>query len=157
MKNTLESKVVRTILWVLGGLIVLFLVFGLGLSLGYRRAGFEAGFSENYARNFPGGPGGMAGMMGGAMPIHGAVGTVIDITTSTISLQDDDGDEHFVLVASGTPVREGEQTFALADIKAGEGIAVIGAPNDQGQIVARFIRVFPASSSMPMPPEPQSH
>ena len=75
----------------LGGLIVLFVVFGLGIAVGYERAGFATGFDRNYYRIFFGGaPGSPIGMMAPPMPVamHGVVGTVIDVGTSTISVTD---------------------------------------------------------------------
>jgi hypothetical protein len=152
MSNLLESKIVRKVLWGLGGLIVLFLVFGLGITVGYRRAGFANGFDQNYYRNFYGGPPqGPMGMMAPPMPvaIHGVVGTVIDIGTSTIAVKDQQDNEQSVALSPMTIIRSGANDVGIGDLAAGDQIAVIGEPNDQGQITARFIRIFPASSSFP--------
>ena len=158
MSNFLESKKIRAVLWILGGLILLFTAFGMGITVGYDRAGFASGFDRNYYRMFFGGPPGYAftapaGSMPASMPmaIHGVVGTVIDIGTSTISVENQNSAERSVVVPSGTDIRTSGGGIAIGDIAIGDTIAVIGAPNDQGQIVARFIRVFPASSSIPMP------
>ena len=60
MSNLLESKVVRTIIWVLAGLIVVFIAFGLGVRVGEDRAGFANGFDRHYFQDFLGtGPGGV--------------------------------------------------------------------------------------------------
>jgi len=48
MSNFLESRKIRTVLYILGGVILLFVVFGLGITVGYDRAGFAAGFDQNY-------------------------------------------------------------------------------------------------------------
>jgi len=154
MSNFLESKKIRAVLWILGGLIVLFVVFGLGITVGYDRAGFAAGFNNNYYRIFYGAaPGGAVGMMAPPMPvaIHGVVGKVIDVGSSTISVEDQESNEQSVAVSSGTVIRNGESDVALENMTVGEQIAVIGEPNDQGQIDARFIRIFPAGSPIPMP------
>ncbi len=151
MSNFLGSKKVRTVLWVLGGLIVLFLAFGLGIAVGIRRAGFAVGFDRNYYRNFygvtVGGPMGMMEGSSAAIVINGAAGTVIDVGSSTISIMDIRNNEQSVAVSSGTVIRKDNATITIGDIAAGDQIAVIGEPNDQGQIFARFIRVFDASSS----------
>lgn len=98
-------------------------------------------------------------MIGGIAPPlnqHGAVGVVIDVTSSTIATKDLDGDEESVMVATDTVIREMNRTVTLGDVVVGDGITVIGAPNDQGQIYARFIRVFPEGSSLPQrPPQGQ--
>ncbi|MGD1003624.1 MAG: hypothetical protein ABR884_03575 [Minisyncoccia bacterium] len=150
MSNFLESKTVRTILWILGGLIVLVVVFGLGIAVGYDRAGFASGFDRNYFRIFYGAaPGGPVGLMAPPMPvaIHGVVGTVIDLGTSTISVKDQQGNEQSVAVSSGTDIRNGNGNIMIGDVTVGDQIAVIGEPNSVGQIDAHFIRILSMPSS----------
>ena len=150
MSNLLESKKVRAVLWILGGLIVLFVVFGLGIAVGYDRAGFAAGFDQNYYRNFYGAaPHGPVGFMAPPMPvaIHGVVGTVIGVGTSTISVKDQQNNEQSVVVSSGTAIRSGGADIVIGNVAVGAEIAVIGEPNSQGQIVARFIRMLVPSPS----------
>lgn len=150
MSNVLESKKVRTILWILGGLILLFVVFGLGIAVGYQRAGFASGFDRNYFRIFFGGPpSGTVGMMASPMPvaIHGVVGTVIDVGSSTISVMNQENNEQSIAISSGTVIRDGDDTVTIGDIAVGDQIAVIGGPNAEGQIGARFIRIIAVSSS----------
>ena len=151
MSNFLSSKKVRAVLLILGGLIVLFVVFGLGIAVGYDRAGFAAGFGKNYYRMFYGAvPAGPAAMMAPPMPeaIHGVVGTVIDLGTSTISVEDEEDNEQSVVVPSGTSIRQGGDTVVIGEMNVGDQIAVIGEPDADGQIVARFIRILPASSTL---------
>lgn len=135
----------------LGAIIVLLLVFGLGVTIGSRRALFAGRFGENYYHNF-------YGPQGGPPPFnqHGVAGEVIDLSSSTISVKDFDGDEHSVAVFPGTSIREGGTTVTLHAVRLGDMVTVIGAPNGSGQIEARFIRVFTSSSlSAPMlPPFP---
>jgi uncharacterized membrane protein len=150
MSNFLESKIVRTILWVLGGLIVLVVVFGLGIAVGYDRAGFASGFDQNYYRNFYGAPpGGAIGLVAPPMPVatHGVVGTVIDLGTSTISVKDQQNNEQSVAISSGTDIRSGDNNATIGNVAIGDQIAVIGEPNSEGQIDARFIRILSTPSS----------
>ncbi|HUC01869.1 MAG TPA: hypothetical protein VMA75_03110 [Candidatus Paceibacterota bacterium] len=154
MSNFLSSKNVRAVLIILGSLIILFVAFGLGIAVGYERAGFAAGLDKNYYRIFYGAsPGGPLGSMTSVMPvpgpgpIHGVVGTVIDLGTSTISVRDGDGDEQSVAVPTGTSIRQGEGTVVIGNVSVGDQIAVIGEPDADGQIVARFIRIIPVSST----------
>lgn len=150
MSNVLESKRVRTVLWILGGLILLFVAFGLGIAVGYQRAGFAAGFDKNYVRVFFGGPPpGAIGMMASPMPvaIHGVVGSVIDVGSSTISVTNQQNTEQSIAVASGTVIRDGDDTVTIGDVEVGDQIAVIGEPNAEGQIGARFIRIIATTSS----------
>jgi len=48
----------------------------------------------------------------------------------------------------GTAVLRGGETLELSDLKIGDAVTVIGAPNDKGQIEAKLIRVFDSSSTM---------
>jgi hypothetical protein len=152
MSNFLESKKVKVVLLILGSLIVLLLVFGLGITIGYDRANFTSNFDQNYYRNFNAGmPGGPMGSTMTPVPVneHGIFGTVIDVSTSTISVKDQSNNEHSIEVSSGTIIREMNDMILVTDIKIGDQLVVIGEPNPQGQVYARFIRVFTASSSMP--------
>lgn len=152
MSTILSSKKVRAVLWILGGLILLFVAFGLGVTVGYRRAGFAAGFDADYYRNFVGMGATSAGPAGFVAPppptvIHGVAGTVIDVGTSTVSVENQEGNERSVEVPSGTVIREGDNTIVIGNMAVGDQITVIGEPDDEGQIVARFIRIFSASST----------
>lgn len=155
MNNLLESKKVRMMLITLASLITLLVVFGFGITVGYDRASFSSHFEENYYRNFNGGTtGGMMGYSMGPMPMseHGIVGTVLDVIGSMISVQDSVNNEHSVTISSGTVIREGDENIFISNIKSGDHIIVIGEPNPQGQIRARFIRIFNASSTiLPIP------
>jgi hypothetical protein len=146
MSNFLESKKVRAVLIILGGLIVLFVVFGLGIAVGYQRAGFASGFDKNYFRIFygasPGGPVGMMAPPPAPVAAHGIVGTVIDVGTSTVSLTDQMNNEHSVAISSGTVIRDGDNDSAISSMAVGDQIAVIGDPDSDGQIDARFIRIL---------------
>jgi len=166
MKDFLQSPKIRPILWGLGALIIFLLVFSLGTAVGYRRGIFASRWGENYYQNFYGGPpgGGVPGaveqsMMNGGpggitarapFNMHGVAGEVLDVSSSTISVKDLLGNEESVAVSADTVIRGMDDMMSMSDVKAGAWITVIGAPNDNGQIGARFIRVFASSSSLPM-------
>lgn len=156
MKDLLQSSKIRKVLWWLGAVIAALLVFWLGTAVGYRAAFFDSRFGENYYRNFYGDDFNGGGMIGGPGPMargsfdmHGVAGEVIDVATDTISVKDPGGNELSVVVPTSTVIREGNNTIAIGAIKIGNGVAVIGAPNDAGQIQARFIRVFPVPPAVP--------
>ncbi|MGC9599228.1 MAG: hypothetical protein ABSE18_02470 [Minisyncoccia bacterium] len=151
MKDLLQSSKTRTILWILGAAIVVLLVFGAGVLVGYHGAFYVGRFGENYYRNFFGEfpPGRMVNG-------HGVAGEVIDVASSTLSVRDADGDESSVVIMPATVIRESDQTVALSDVRVGNGVVVIGAPNENGQIEAQFVRIFASSSSLPVPPSSPS-
>jgi hypothetical protein len=150
MKDLLQSSRLRAILWILGAIILLLLTFGLGMLVGSRSAAFRAHFGENYVRNFygeapPGG--GPVVTMQGPPNAHGVIGKVVDVGTSTLSVVDADGDEVSVTVPTSTVIQDEGTTVVIGAIQPNDMVAVIGAPNGEGQIAARFIRVFPAAQS----------
>lgn len=149
MKDIITSPKIKATLGVIGALILLLLMFGAGNAIGYRRALFASRWGENYYRNFPGGFMGPMGMGVGPFNMHGVAGEVIDVSSSTISVKDLSGTEQSVALLPDTDVRGPEVRFGSGGITVGSWVTVIGAPNGQGQIQARFIRVFASSSSFP--------
>lgn len=143
--------------WVLGALaflIVFFIAFGLGVSVGYRKAIFSSDWGRNYERNFSNIPP-LLGMMGGPpMNAHGTAGTVIDVSTSSISVQDNDNDERLIVVATDTIIKKMSDMVSLHAITVGDHVVVIGVPNANGQVEARLIRVFPVSGLGSGGPQP---
>lgn len=152
MSNFLHSHKTRAVLFTLGAIVLLLIVFGFGIAVGYYHAIFASRFGENYYHNFYGGTPGLA-----PMNEHGIVGTVIDVSSSSISVSDQGKNEQSVEILGDTVIREINNTITIGDIVPGDQITVIGEPNTQGQIQARFIRVFDASSSLPQPPAPPSN
>ena len=147
MKELLQSAKIKAILWILGGVIVLLLMFTLGAMVGYRQAVFAGRFGDNYYHNFYGPTVGRP-----FFNPHGAAGEVIDLSSSTISIKDFDGDEHSILVFPGTVIRKGDNTIVLTGINVGDMITVIGTPNESGQVEAKLVRVLTSPSSVPRTP-----
>jgi hypothetical protein len=150
MKDILQSSKVKAALWIVGGVLALLVVFGIGAAVGYHRALFTTRFGENYYRNFYGAPAAGGPMGSISFSTHGVAGVVIDVATSTLAVKDSSGNERSVTIVPATVIREGNDTITLADVVIGGMVTVIGGPNETGQIEARLIRVFPASSSVPM-------
>ena len=147
MNDILKSAKGRWIVGVLAAVVIFLIAFGLGVSVGYQKGIFSSEWGRNYERNFSGMPSlGMTTGAGGGMPqnMHGAAGTVIDVTASGMSLKDNDNDEQSIIVASDTVIKKINATIPLGTIAVGDRVVVIGAPSSSGQVEARFIRVFPA-------------
>lgn len=134
-------------------ILVILISFGMGIIVGYRRAVFASNWNQNYNHNFYGMP--MPGFMRSSAeqppPFnpHGVVGEVIDVGSSSISVQDSNGNEQSVFVATATPIRDMDDTIPLMEIQVGDHVTIIGEPNDNGQVEARFIRVVEESSATP--------
>jgi len=155
MKDIFKLMWVRWAAGALAAIVIFLLAFGFGVSVGYEKAIFSSEWGRNYERNFSGPP--PMGMMPGNQPLamHGVAGTVIDVSSSGVSVRDDDNDEQSVVIASDTIIKKMNTTISLGDLATGDRVVVIGAPNSDGQVEAHFIRVFPApgpgSGSEPQP------
>ena len=143
LKKVFESKVLIGVLYGVGIVIIVLAIFSAGVSVGFHKASFGRNWGDNYERNF------------GMMPMppfgqdnfpndHGAIGKIIKIELPTIIVQDQDKTEKVVLIKDDTKIQKMRDNISPADLKLDDFIVVIGSPNDQGQIEAKFIRMMPS-------------
>ena len=154
MLKFFESKVLVKILYSIGIIIVLVLIFSSGISVGFRKASFGHAWEENYERNFgmmPGNPGLGENNFPNA---HGAIGKIIKIELPTIIVEDKDSTEKVVLIKDDTKIEKMRVEIMPSDLAIDDFLVVIGSPNAQGQIEAKFIRVMPAGIPILPPPAP---
>lgn len=143
MLQLFESKILVGILYGVGIVIILALVFSAGISVGFHKASFGRAWGDNYERNF--------GMMSGQFGFerdnfpnsNGAVGKIIKITLPTIIVQDRDNTEKVILITSDTKIQKTRTEIITNDLTLNDFVTIIGSPNTQGQIEAKFIRVMP--------------
>lgn len=148
-----QSKVFKGILGGILAFIALLLVFKAGTIVGFRKAGFSYQWGENYHRNFAGPRGGLFQDFSGRdfIDAHGVFGQIMKIDPSTGSgqaatlvIKGRDDVEKIVLVKDDTVIRRLMETVKPSDLKVDDFIVVIGEPNNNGQIEAKFIRVLPS-------------
>lgn len=132
---------------------VLFLVFQAGVFVGHRKAAFSFRFGDNYYRVFEGQPRGgkFFTKMRGPFPDkliegHGAVGEVVSVDMPTFAVLGRDGVEKSILVEDDTVIRRFREEVEPADIAVGDFAVVLGEPNEDSQIEAKFIRILPPPS-----------
>jgi len=144
-----QHKIVTIILAVLLGLIVSAGIFALGTMVGFHRARATYQLGERYDAllGMPRGP----GIPRATEPLrpgfdgHGAAGIVISKTNQELLLKGPDGLEKTVFVPSSTvDIHEGRGLASWQDIAPDDQVVVFGDPNEKGQIVAKFIRLFNA-------------
>jgi hypothetical protein len=58
-------------------------------------------------------------------------------------VQDKNNIEKVILINTNTQIQEMRGNVATGDLKIDDFVVVIGTPNPQGQIEAKFIRVMP--------------
>mgnify|MGYP003451403943 CR=1 FL=1 len=156
IKKWSESKSLKAVVITIVTLAVFAFIFQAGVFVGFHKASFLFKSGDNFYRNF-GEKGGMMNMMGrGGMfndeytGGHGASGKIVKIELPNIVVLGQDNIEKVVVTDSKTDIREGRSNSSLDKLKVDEFITVIGSPNDQGQVLAKFIRVMPSQMKMMM-------
>ncbi len=157
VKPFLQSKLVAGVLAGIGISLALLLVFGAGLAVGERKATFSYRMGERYYRGAFGGHSRMMTGLGrdGFLEAHGAAGRIISVQLPTLVIEGPDAVEKVVLVNEGTAIRRWRETVPASELKVDEFAVVIGAPNDEAQVVAKLIRLMPApptGTPLLMPP-----
>jgi hypothetical protein len=130
--------------------VVIVLIFGAGMFVGGMKARFSYRWAEQYHKNFAGPQGGFLGNWRNPPPFpgdfiesHGTFGEIIKIDGNTLVVKGRENIEKIVLVQENTSIKSGFKDIKISDLKVGDMIVIIGSPNEQGQIEAKLIRVFP--------------
>lgn len=174
LKAFAESKRFNSVIYGFAILIVALLIFQAGVFVGFQKANFSYRWGDNYQKFFEmrgrdaGTPKGFDSVFrngeqreGGRgffeqvpmvprddfMGAHGVTGKIIDIKLPNIVVSDIDNTEKAVLLDDLTIIRQFKGDIKAADLKIGDNIIVVGAPNDNAEIVARMIRVMPAENA----------
>ncbi|MFH1145831.1 MAG: hypothetical protein V1707_02610 [bacterium] len=145
INEILQSQAFKITLWAIGVLAVFLVVFGAGMTVGYQKARFSYRWGENYHRNFGGPKEGFFSEIGNKEFIesHGVFGQIIKIDGGILVVKGKDEVEKIVAVKDMTAIKRLRETVKIANLKVNDYLVVIGDPNEQGQIEAKFIRVMP--------------
>ena len=144
---TAKNKSLLIITLVIGSLALLVVGFWGGTAFERSRIRHFVSWQDNYERNFFSPPPGRPGLPPlGRMPrtfkAHNLLGTVLAVEDKKLTVQGSDGVEQSIVLDEQTVLRRDEKETSLGDLKVDQQVAVFGRPNDDGQIVARLIRVF---------------
>lgn len=151
IKSIFESQTFKTVIYTIGVLFIIFLIFQAGMIAGFRKASFGRDWGENYTDNF-GSPHKFIGMRGegmgdfGNLPnAHGAIGKIIKVELPIMVVFDGkDQTEKIIVINDKTDIRMMRDVVDTSALKVDEHVVVIGAPNSSGQIEAKLIRFIPA-------------
>ena len=146
IKNTLRSKGFSKILLIVGGLIVVLIIFQAGVVVGFHKAAFSNRWGDSYGEIFVGRRGGMMGTMGygvGYYTSHGATGKIVKIELPNIIILGPDNIEKVVVTSDTTQIVSFQSKIKSTDLKVGDFVVAIGYPNTNSQIQANLIRVMP--------------
>ena len=145
IKSVSDSKKVKAMIVVIACIAIAALIFQAGVVVGFKKASFGKHWGENYEKNF-----GMVrhNRMMGDLPdrlpnAHGAIGKVAKIELPNIIVTDKDGVEKVVVLDDDTLIKKGQDNILEKDIVVNDFVVVVGSPNDQGQILAKLIRIMP--------------
>lgn len=147
IKSFAESKNFKKLIYAIGIVFIIFLIFQLGMIVGFRSASFSNDWGNNYERNF--------GPIHKTPPLvkdnlrdlpnaHGAIGKIIKIEFPNIVVLDKDQTEKVVVIKDDTNILERKDKITENSLIVDQFIIVIGNPNDQGQIEAKLIRIIPS-------------
>lgn len=138
----------------LAAVTAILFIFKTGEALGERKARFSYRWGENYHRIFGGPRGGFFKDFSGRdfLNSHGVFGVILKADNATMIVKSNADVEQSVLVSDATTIRRGRTAAVRSDLTPDARVIVIGSPNAQGQIEAKFIRVFDAPASSPTPP-----
>ncbi|MBN1325636.1 hypothetical protein JW977_01475 [Candidatus Falkowbacteria bacterium] len=130
---------------IVGGLIILLLVFNIGMNVGFRKAGFSHNWGDNYHRNFAGPRQGFVGDFRNDdfIQSHGVFGQILKIEGKSLIINSIDNSEKVVNLNNDTIIRHFKDAVELSELKVEDYLVIIGEPNETGQIEAKLIRILP--------------
>lgn len=160
-KHIYQSKTAKRILLCLLVILVLAVVFHVGVMVGIRKARFMDRFGITYMNNF----GRSEKMFKGKRVIenmmmperlqsgHGVVGKVVSIQDEVLIVVGSGTVEKIVRIKDTTIIKKSKNDASVSDIIPNTHVAVIGSPNEKGEIEAKFIRILPnpEQSETPVP------
>lgn len=155
MREALQSPKFKKAIAIFAIAVVILVVFAAGTEVGYMKAGFSYKFGESYYRSFgQGAPhplGLVPGDVGGA---HGFTGKIVSKGASGMIIADRDNTEKVFRFDDDTVVRRDRTTLATSDLKVGDTVVVIGDPDDNSEIDAKFIRIESPETPVSTTPAP---
>ncbi len=130
-------------------LVVLVLVFSAGVFVGIEKAKFSYGWGENYYRNFVDPRGPSIGPLDSHNPFwdktyispHGLLGQIIELNDHGFVLVGKNQTEVPVEVDNQTIIENQRGSLKLSELKIGDQAVVIGAPDSEGEIEAKLVRI----------------
>ena len=73
----------------------------------------------------------------------GAIGRIVSINLPVLTIENRDSIEKIILIADDTSIRRFRETINAANLKIGDFVVAIGAPNDSAQVEAKIVRIMP--------------
>lgn len=126
---------------IFGALVLAAVIFFAGMFVGFQKAKFSYRLGEHYYKDFMGGTKPSL-VSPGFINSHGATGVINLISDNQVIIKTNKGLNEKIIISPTTTVKQNGKDIKASDLKINDTIAIIGDPDDQGQINARFIRVY---------------
>lgn len=153
LREFVNSKGLIITLKIIGGLLIILTAFKAGEYEGFRKASFSTNWGRAMYRNITQ-TAGTQNKFGkriedDVLTAHGLVGPIVQVSSSSIVITDRDKAEKNILIATDTIIRRFRNEIPSSELSKGEWVAVIGAPDEDGEIQAKLIRAIPNPVSQP--------
>lgn len=137
-------RVLKIALWVVAAAAVTLFVFGAGMFVGFHKANFSYRWAERYHQNFGGPRGGFFEDFRGKdfIDAHGTAGSVLSVDGNVVTIKGRGDTEKVIVINGDTAIRLRGGAGTSTDIAVGDDVVTIGAPDEQGEIAAKLIRIF---------------
>lgn len=144
IKAFAKSKYFNRTIFVITFFVWTGLVLQLGMIVGFQKASYFFKYGDSYYKNIRGPKMMPMGLQDNDLPrSHGAIGKVIQVSLPTIVIEDKDGLEKTIRISNGTMIKKSDILASSTDISENDFAVVIGVPNDDAVIEAKFIRILP--------------
>ncbi len=77
------------------------------------------------------------------MNAHGMTGKILVLDLPNIIISDKDGIEKAIIVDEKTLIMHFREKITFEDLREGDDIIVLGSPSENGEVVAKIIRIIP--------------
>ncbi|HEY9480901.1 MAG TPA: hypothetical protein VIR98_01540 [Candidatus Paceibacterota bacterium] len=126
------------------GMLVLLFVFRAGMAVGFHKASFAFRGGDMFYRAFEGRAQGPRMIIRDDFSAaHGVAGRIVMVSLPTFTVAVPDQSEKTVVISSSTALRRFRGSVQATDIRPDDFAVVLGDPDGQGRIEARFIRLAP--------------
>lgn len=147
-KDITRTKRIQVLAVVIIFIAIVLGTFQAGVFVGFSKASFLFKSGDNFYRAFGNRDDRLMGKNGGLFRDelsggHGAVGKIVKVNLPSIVVVGPDRIEKEVIVNENTSVHHLRETSSINNLAVDQFISVLGVPNDQGQIIGKFIRIAP--------------
>lgn len=146
MQPLITSRTTQIVLGILVTLILMSLSFLAGAKSSERRMRHLSNWSAHYPERMQPHRGMRMMEFRPQRPLplpNGVFGRILSATGTNLMVEGQDHFEQNVLITTSTAIRTEQGTASMGDVQPNMEVGVFGQPNEQGQIEARLIRLFP--------------